>query len=174
MGKIYLDKLNLPDSAEVYFRDIITRFPRSNFKEQAGLALGKCAIIKGELDAALNRYRETSRVNIGSKPEIKAEAILMIGRCLCWKGEIDSALAVWENLARVQPMLGEIGDWRRYLALDVEEEEAARMRRHERTGRPLGSEGFIERLENRLGRLLRKRKPGPRPGRKSELSKMSP
>ena len=35
-------------------------------------------------------------------------------------------------------------------------------RRHERTGRPLGSKPFVRRLEKRLGRPLLPRKPGPR------------
>jgi putative transposase len=36
------------------------------------------------------------------------------------------------------------------------------MRRHERTGRPLGAESFVKRLEKKLRRPLAKRKPGPR------------
>ena len=35
-------------------------------------------------------------------------------------------------------MLAQVRDWAGYLALDVDEAEAAVMRRHERTGRPLG------------------------------------
>ena len=61
-----------------------------------------------------------------------------------------------------------IGDWKRYLALDVEEQERLRIRRHTRTGRPLGSDVFIEQLEKKLGRPLRKRKPGPKPTRTKE------
>jgi len=33
---------------------------------------------------------------------------------------------------------------------------------HERTGRPLGSEGYTEMAESLLGRNLRKKKPGPK------------
>ena len=61
-----------------------------------------------------------------------------------------------------------IGEWKRYLALDVEEEERLRIRQHTRTGRPLGSDAFIEELEKQLGRSLRKRKPGPKPTRTKE------
>ena len=57
--------------------------------------------------------------------------------------------------------------WAYYLALDVDEAESAALRRHERTGRPLGDPSFIERLENQLGRFLRKRKPGPKGPRKT-------
>jgi putative transposase len=32
--------------------------------------------------------------------------------------------------------------------------------RHERTGRPLGEEGFIEKLEIQLNRVLRPQRPG--------------
>ncbi|MCP4643033.1 MAG: transposase, partial [bacterium] len=63
-------------------------------------------------------------------------------------------------------MVDYVGDWERYLALDVEEEELVRLREHTRTGRPLGGEAFIHHLEEILGRLLRKRKPGPKgPGK---------
>jgi len=66
-------------------------------------------------------------------------------------------------LVQVQPMLDFVGDWAAYLAMDVDEAELAAMRRHERTGRPLGTPSFIDRLEQQLGRYLRKRKPGPKP-----------
>ena len=65
-------------------------------------------------------------------------------------------------MVQVQPMLAQVGDWAGYLALDVDEREAAVMRGHERTCRPLGDGGFIAGLESQLGRFLRKRKPGPR------------
>jgi len=41
-------------------------------------------------------------------------------------------------------------------------DKTAVIRRHERTGRPLGDAGFIARLESQLGRFLRKCKPGPK------------
>ena len=62
----------------------------------------------------------------------------------------------------VREMVGYIGDWERYLALDVGEAELLRLRKHARTGRPPGNEAFIRRLEEVLGRFLRKRKPGPK------------
>ena len=42
------------------------------------------------------------------------------------------------------------------------EEEMERIRRHERSGRPLGSESFVERLESAMDRLLKPGKPGPK------------
>jgi hypothetical protein len=40
------------------------------------------------------------------------------------------------------------------------EQEAVLIRRHERTGRLLGEEGFVSRLESRLGRVLHPLKRG--------------
>ena len=67
-----------------------------------------------------------------------------------------------DGLVQAAPMLGMVDDWASYLALDVDEAEMAALRRHERTGRPLGDAGFMARLEQGLGRLLRKHKPGPK------------
>jgi len=49
---------------------------------------------------------------------------------------------------------------RRLLVRAVSEEELKRFREHERTGRVLGDEAFQKRLEKKLGRLLRRQKPG--------------
>jgi hypothetical protein len=43
------------------------------------------------------------------------------------------------------------------------EEEINLLRAHDRTGRPLGDEAFLIGLEKRLGRILRRQKPGPKP-----------
>jgi len=34
---------------------------------------------------------------------------------------------------------------------------------HERTGRPLGSDGFLTRLEKAIGRILKPKRPGRKP-----------
>ncbi|MEO9901886.1 MULTISPECIES: transposase [Alphaproteobacteria] len=57
-----------------------------------------------------------------------------------------------------------IGDWRLFLDGGIAPELTDLIRQHERTGRPLGSDGFLKDLEQRLGRRLRKRKPGPKTG----------
>ena len=79
-----------------------------------------------------------------------------------------------DRLVQVRPMLDSVGDWSAYLALDPEEAETAALRRHSRTGRPLGSPEFLALIEDRLGRFLRKRKPGPKHVVKGELSIVSP
>jgi putative transposase len=47
-------------------------------------------------------------------------------------------------------------------AESLSDEELALVRRHERSGRPLGDEAFLARLEKLVGRVLRPRKLGPR------------
>ena len=70
------------------------------------------------------------------------------------------------SLVRVRPLLELVSDWGEFLAGELDGEEGERLRAHERTGRPLGSETFLERLERKLGRPLRPQ-PGGRP-RKGE------
>ncbi len=59
-------------------------------------------------------------------------------------------------------MLSEIKDWAFYLDQDDKEQERNLFKKYTHLGRPLGDEGFIERLERITGRSLRKRKPGPK------------
>ncbi|MDE0725956.1 MAG: transposase [Alphaproteobacteria bacterium] len=60
--------------------------------------------------------------------------------------------------------LGEmVSDWRAFLGLGLQDDEADRLRGGERTGRPVGSPYFIEALEGRTGRKLGRRKPGRKP-----------
>jgi len=67
-------------------------------------------------------------------------------------------------LAVAAPLLERADEgWKEFLAGRVEPDEAARFRRHERTGRPLGGGAFIARLERILRRALRRRRPGPKP-----------
>lgn len=65
-----------------------------------------------------------------------------------------------DGLASVAPLLELAGDWRAFLRGGLETAELDAIRRGERTGRPLGSEGFLESLEAQLDRPLKKGKPG--------------
>ena len=65
-----------------------------------------------------------------------------------------------DGLVRVRPLLELVPRWGRHLSADPDEETVRRLRRHEGTGRPLGGERFLQRLEKIVGRLLRPRKPG--------------
>jgi putative transposase len=65
-------------------------------------------------------------------------------------------------LVKVSPLLKIAGNWRRLLTSSVSEEELKQFREHERTGRVLGDDDFQKRLEKKLGRVLRRQKPGPK------------
>ena len=54
----------------------------------------------------------------------------------------------------------EIGDWLAYLGEEDKEEDLITFRKHERTGRPLGDNEFIVKLEQITGRILRAKKVG--------------
>ncbi len=69
-----------------------------------------------------------------------------------------------DNLAKVSPLLAIVHDWREFVSLAVSEKEMEELRRHERTGRPLGTDRFVEKLEDELGRVLRIQKPGRKKG----------
>jgi len=61
------------------------------------------------------------------------------------------------------PLAGEVKNWREFLRTEADDAALESLRRHGRTGRPLGSLEFLLELESRLARCLRRQKPGPRP-----------
>ncbi len=75
-----------------------------------------------------------------------------------------------DRLVKVKPMLERVADWHEYLGQDTEPTELKALRRHSRTGRPLGDEQFVVRLELATGRDLRPHKPGPQGSRKQKQS----
>ena len=56
----------------------------------------------------------------------------------------------------------EITDWRDYLYSSEDQKMMKIVEQHARTGRPLGDETFVKKLESLTGRVLRKLKPGPK------------
>jgi len=70
-------------------------------------------------------------------------------------------------LVQVAPLLSLAKNWRKLLNSAATEEEIKTSGEHERTGRALGDDDFQKRLEKKLGRVLRRQKPG-RKKRRSE------
>jgi putative transposase len=68
-----------------------------------------------------------------------------------------------DGLARVTPLLERVKDWRRFLTEAMTPEEMDLLRRHERTGRPLGEAAFLDRIERTLHRIVRPAKAGRKP-----------
>ena len=70
-----------------------------------------------------------------------------------------------DGLVKVDALLGMSQDWRDYLL--QKDQDIDILRRHERTGRLIGPESFVQALEESLGLTLTRQKPGPKPrGRK--------
>ncbi len=59
-----------------------------------------------------------------------------------------------DGVVEVRHLAGYVDDWSRFLRSDVDDVHANRLRLHQRTGRPLGSDGFLEKLEAATGRSL--------------------
>jgi putative transposase len=66
-------------------------------------------------------------------------------------------------LVKVKPLLEIVNKpWEEFLASDVKKSQIELFRKHERTGRPLGNDTFVEKMELVLERKLRPQKPGPK------------
>ncbi|MGI5835758.1 MAG: hypothetical protein ACOX87_04595 [Chloroflexota bacterium] len=68
-----------------------------------------------------------------------------------------------DPLLEVAPMRELVGNWAEYLARQEDEMLAEALRRHERTGRVLGSEKFVDALESTLAHPLKPGKRGRKP-----------
>ena len=66
-------------------------------------------------------------------------------------------------LVIVKPMLDRVPDWEAYLSSNTRSDRAESIRRHNRTGRPLGSIEFVKILEKQTGKILTPKRPGPKP-----------
>ena len=76
-----------------------------------------------------------------------------------------------DALVTVKPMLDLVPDWQHYLLGATDEQTREDIHKHMRTGRPLGNDAFLDRLERQTGRLLRPQKPGPKPNRQKPARK---
>ena len=71
-------------------------------------------------------------------------------------------------LVEVASLLAMVPDWNAFSNSGLPEEDFRDIRRHARTGRPLGDEAFLGRLEDMVGRILEPQKPGPKPRHRGE------
>ena len=64
-------------------------------------------------------------------------------------------------LVKTQPLIKMVSSsWKRFLTTDAKDHDIEILKKHERTGRPLGEGEFVEALEVLLDRKLKRRKPG--------------
>ena len=66
-----------------------------------------------------------------------------------------------EGIIEPKKLLDLCGDWHDYLVRSHPTLDGT-FEQHLNTGRPLGDDGFIEKIEVLLGRVLKKKKPGPK------------
>ena len=67
-----------------------------------------------------------------------------------------------DGLVKVSPLLERYGDFFTFLSHEIDEESIRRIRMSETTGRPAGSESWLETIESLTGRVLRPQKRGPK------------
>ena len=68
-----------------------------------------------------------------------------------------------QGIVNIEGLKHYADDWKEYLT-SAEFHVSDAFRKHEKTGRPMGSEQFIENAEILLNRTLKKKKPGPKKG----------
>lgn len=79
-----------------------------------------------------------------------------------------------DEVVSVAPLAGWIDDWEGFLGVEVKPKEVDHLELHQRTGRPLGSDGFVDALERQVGRSLRPGKPGPKLGPRTAARRKDP
>lgn len=70
-----------------------------------------------------------------------------------------------DELVQTEPLLALRRNWHDYLTQPFPTEQWEAFRKHERTGRPLGSDAFVADLERQTERVLRPQRRGPKPRR---------
>jgi putative transposase len=151
----------VPDSADGLRRGIgeaHRRFSRMiNFREQWRGHLWQGRFASFPLDEtyllAAARYVEMNPVRAHLAPDAASWP---------WSSTRAHLAGKDDQLVKVAPLLEMAGDWRLFLAGAGEDEQINDLRKHERTGRPLGPEAFLDRLESALDRPLKRGKPGPK------------
>jgi putative transposase len=74
-----------------------------------------------------------------------------------------------DQLVKSKPLLDRAEDWNVFLRVPISGDELTDLRRHEKTGRPLGDAEFISQIEQKLNRIVQRRKPGPKPRKSQSL-----
>ncbi|MDX8383448.1 MAG: transposase, partial [Ghiorsea sp.] len=59
-----------------------------------------------------------------------------------------------DRLVTVDPMLDRITNWQAFLDSDLDETTIETLRKHSKTGRPLGDDSFIETVESSAGKTF--------------------
>lgn len=82
-----------------------------------------------------------------------------------WSSAAGHLSGLGDSLCDARPLLDIFGPWDKFLRGKEDTGTVEKLRLHSRTGRPLGDDKFVKKLEKRLGRTLSP-KPGGRPKNK--------
>ena len=131
---------------------------RINFREnwRGHLWQGRFSsfIMNEEYLLACSRYVELNPVRAGLVKEPEAWP---------WSSASSHIRGQDDLVVKTRPLTEMIDiNWKDFLTVDVQETKIELLRKHERTGRPLGDDSFIEKIELLLNRKLRPQKPGPK------------
>ena len=80
-----------------------------------------------------------------------------------WSSAFAHIMGEDDALVQVRPMLDRVDRWSDYLSDTAHRDESELIELHARTGRPLGSPGFVRRLEIITGEGLAPKRPGRKP-----------
>jgi putative transposase len=72
-----------------------------------------------------------------------------------WSSAAHHLLGQSDPLVSACPLIEGGASWRRFLEAESDKDETDRLRRHGRSGQPLGGETFVAEIEADLGRILR-------------------
>ena len=81
-----------------------------------------------------------------------------------WSSAHAHVTGVNDHLMQAASLRAIVTDWRDFLLSPLSEKDIEALRKHERTGRPLGNERFVDKLEITLDRMLRRQKSGRKTG----------
>jgi putative transposase len=77
-----------------------------------------------------------------------------------WSSARAHVLKLKDELLSDFDLVSSIPDWKSYIGEKTSESVSDLIRSHAKTGRPAGDDKFIDELEKKTGRILRKQKPG--------------
>jgi putative transposase len=101
---------------------------------------------------AVTRYVEMNPVKAG---------IVKMPEDWAWSSASAHISRTDDKLVKVAPLLKLVTDeWKEFLSLPISERIASEIQSHEKTGRPLGSDSFVTKLETVVGRVLKPEKAG--------------
>ena len=132
-----------------------------------GLSINREWGFGGEAPESDRRGQQNASAFASGGPAVPPKAPLKAGICKSpeeyeWSSAKAHRNEKDDKLVKVRPLLDRVESWSEYINIMDDRKEESEIKRNECTGRPLGSEEFVKKIENELGRKLSRQKPGPK------------